>query len=81
MNERDVDRYNAKWTDAAFMFAFNISGLPALSLPAAWTSADVPIGVQFVGSYGDEATILQAAAQVEAARPWIQRRPAVCAAG
>jgi amidase len=80
MNERDVDRYNAKWTDAAFMFAFNISGLPALSLPATWTSADVPIGVQFVGSYGEEATILQAAAQVEAARPWIQRRPAVCAA-
>ncbi len=79
MNEPDVDRYNAKWTDAAFMFAFNISGLPALSLPAAWTSADVPIGVQFVGRYGDEATILRAAAQVEAARPWINRRPAICA--
>jgi amidase len=79
MNEPDVDRYNAKWTDAAFMFAFNISGLPALSLPAAWTGPDVPIGVQFVGRYGEEATILQTAAQVEAARPWIQRRPAVCA--
>jgi amidase len=79
MNEPDVDRYNAKWTDAAFMFAFNLSGLPALSLPAAWTGADVPIGVQFVGRYGDETTILQAAAQVEAARPWIQRRPGVCA--
>jgi amidase len=80
MNDPDVDRYNAKWTDAAFMFAFNISGLPALSLPAVWTDADVPIGVQFVGRYADETTILQAAAQVEAARPWIQRRPAVCAA-
>jgi amidase len=51
-----------------------------LSLPAVWTDADVPIGVQFVGRYADETTILQAAAQVEAARPWIQRRPAVCAA-
>jgi amidase len=80
MNEPDVDIYNAKWSDAAFMFAFNISGLPALSLPAAWTSADVPIGVQFVGRYGDETTILRAAAEVEAARPWIQRRPAICAA-
>ncbi|HEY1941409.1 MAG TPA: amidase [Roseiarcus sp.] len=79
MNEPDVDRYNSKWSDAAFMFAFNVSGLPALSLPAAWTSADVPIGVQFVGRYGDEATILRAAAQVEAARPWINRRPAICA--
>jgi amidase len=79
MNEPDYDRYNAKWTDAAFMFAFNISGLPALSLPAAWTPQDVPIGVQFVGRYGDEATILRLAAQMEEARPWIGRRPAICA--
>ena len=79
MNDPDVDRYNATWTDAAFMFAFNISGLPALSLPAAWTRDDVPIGVQFVGRYGDEAAILRLAAQVEEARPWAARRPAVCA--
>jgi len=79
MNDPDVDHYNAKWTDAAFMFAFNISGLPAVSLPATWTAQDVPIGVQFVGRYGDEAAILRVAAQVEAARPWIGRRPAICA--
>ncbi len=79
MNEPDVDRYNAKWTDAAFMFAFNVSGLPALSMPATWTADDVPIGVQLVGRYGDEATILRLAAEVEAARPWIGRRPVVCA--
>ena len=79
MNEPDVDRYNAKWTDAAFMFAFNISGLPALSLPGTWTKDDVPIGVQFVGRFGDETTILRLAAQVEEARPWIGRRPAICA--
>ncbi len=81
MNEPDVDRYNAKWTDAAFMFAFNVSGLPAVSIPAAWTDRDVPIGVQLVGRYGDEATILRLAAQLEEARPWIDRRPAVCAGG
>ena len=79
MNEPDYERYIGKWTDAAFMFAFNLSGLPAISLPAAWTAADVPIGVQLVGRYGDEATILRLAAQVEEARPWIGRRPAVCA--
>ncbi len=81
MSEPDVDRYNARWTDAAFMFAFNISGLPALSLPAAWTGQDVPIGVQFVGRYGDESTILRLAAQVEEALPWIGRRPRICAGG
>jgi len=80
MNEPDFDRYIGKWTDAAFMFAFNISGLPALSLPAAWTADDVPIGVQLVGRYGDEASILRLAAQVEDARPWIGRRPRICAA-
>lgn len=79
MNESDFDRYNAKWTDAAFMMAFNISGLPALSLPARMTGDDVPVGVQFVGRYGDEAAILRLAAQVEEARPWIGRRPTICA--
>lgn len=79
MTEPDVDRYNATWTDAAFMFAFNVSGLPAMSLPGAHTDRGVPIGVQLVGRYGDEATILRLAAQVEEARPWIGRRPAVCA--
>ncbi len=78
MNEPDFDAYNAKWTDAAFMFAFNISGLPGMSIPAAWTAEDVPIGVQLVGRYGDEATILRLAAQVETARPWLIRRPAIC---
>jgi amidase len=77
MNEPDFDVYNAKWTDAAFMFAFNISGLPAMSVPAAWTDQNVPIGVQLVGRYGDEATILRIAAQLEEAQPWRDRRPAI----
>jgi amidase len=50
-----------------------------MSLPAAWTAQDVPIGVQLVGRYGDEATILRVAAQIEEARPWIGRRPGICA--
>lgn len=79
MSEPDVDRYNARWTDAAFMFAFNLSGLPAISVPAAWTAQNVPLGIQLVGRYGDEATLLRTAAELEAARPWIQRRPPVCA--
>jgi amidase len=79
MNEPDFDKYIAKWTDAGFLFPFNLSGLPAVSVPAVWTKDDIPIGVQLVGRYGDEATILRLAAQLEQARPWIQRRPSICA--
>jgi amidase len=79
LNEPDFDKYIATWTDAAFLFPFNFSGLPAISLPATWTKDDIPIGVQLVGRYGDEATILRLSAQLEQARPWIQRRPSICA--
>ena len=79
MNEPDYDAYNAKWTDAAFMFAFNISGLPAMSVPATWSEENVPIGVQLVGRHGDEATILRVAAQIEQAQPWLGRHPSIAA--
>ena len=66
LNEPDYDKYIATWTDAAFLFPFNFSGLPAISVPATWTNDDIPIGVQLVGRYGDEATILRLSAQLEA---------------
>jgi amidase len=75
MSEPDLDRYNAKWTDAAFMFPFNISGLPALSLPLHWSADNLPMGVQLVGRYGDEATILALATVLEQEMSWTHRRP------
>lgn len=80
MNEPDLDRYNAKWTDAVFMFPFNISGLPALSLPLHWSADGLPMGVQLVGRYGDEATILATATVLEQELPWRSRRPPIHAA-
>jgi amidase len=79
MNETDLDRYNAKWTDAVFMFPFNISGLPAISLPLHWSADGLPTGVQLVGRYGDEATLLATATVLEAEMPWRDRRPPVSA--
>src|ERR1700728_3436792 len=43
LNEPDFDKYIATWTDAAFLFPLNLSGLPAISVPAAGTNDDIPI--------------------------------------
>jgi Asp-tRNA(Asn)/Glu-tRNA(Gln) amidotransferase A subunit family amidase len=50
-----------------------------MSLPLAWSEAGLPIGMQFAARYADEATLFRLAAQLEQARPWINRRPEVWA--
>jgi amidase len=57
----------------------NITGHPAMSVPLWWNEEGLPIGVHFLGRFGDEATLFRLAAQLEAARPWRDRRPPVCA--
>ena len=57
----------------------NLSGQPAISLPLFWSGAGLPIGTHFTGRYGDEATLLRLAGQLERARPWIGRKPPTCA--
>lgn len=61
----------------AFTYAYNLTGQPAMSVPLVESTAGLPIGMQFVGRYGDEATLFRLAAQLEQAHPWIQRKPAV----
>jgi amidase len=57
----------------------NITGQPAMSVPLWWNADDIPIGVHFLGRFGDEATLLRLAAQLEQARPWMSRKPGVFA--
>ena len=79
MEEKDLRRYLSRWSDAAYMFAFNLSGLPAMSLPVTVAGGNAPIGVQVVGRHGDEALLLRLARQLELALRWDERRPSVCA--
>lgn len=60
----------------AFTQLFNASGHPAMSVPLSWNAAGLPIGAQFAGRFGDEATLFRLAAQLERAQPWFDRAPA-----
>lgn len=56
----------------------NFSGQPAISLPLEMSQDGLPIGMQFAARYADEATLFRLGAQLERARPWIDRKPIVC---
>lgn len=75
MEEADLPAYLERWSDAAYMFAFNLSGLPAMSVPVAITPDNIPIGMQLVGRYGDETTLPRLAQQIEYELQWQKRRP------
>jgi amidase len=55
----------------------NVTGQPSMSVPLTWNAAGLPIGTLFTARFGDEATLIRLAAQLEAARPWQERRPSL----
>jgi len=58
------------WTSA-----WNVTGMPAVSLPLHWTPAGLPVGVMLAARPAEEELLLSLAAQVEAAAPWADRHP------
>jgi len=56
---------------------FNLTGSPAIAVPTGWSAAGLPLGLQLVGHYFDEATLCRIAHQYEQARPWADRFPPV----
>ncbi len=61
---------------APYAAMMNVSGQPAASVPLHWDEeTGLPIGVQLVGRFAEEATLIRVSAQLEEARPWADRRP------
>jgi aspartyl-tRNA(Asn)/glutamyl-tRNA(Gln) amidotransferase subunit A len=63
------------WT--AFTYPFNLTGQPAASIPCGFAANGLPVALQFVGRWRDDATVLRASAAYEEAFPWAQHRPPV----
>ena len=66
--------------DGAFEFTpwapiYNVTGQPAMSVPLCTSESGLPIGMHFAARFGDEASLLRLAGQLERARPWFDRLP------
>ena len=54
---------------------FNVTGQPAITLPAGIGDDGLPLSVQLIGAIGAEDVLYSLAAQIESAAPWADRRP------
>ncbi len=67
----DFDEYWRRvFAFSPFTVWFNLTGQPAMVLPLGRTASGLPLAVQLVARFGDEATLFRLAAQLEAAHPW-----------
>ncbi len=61
------------WT--SYVYPFNLTGHPALTVPSGFAADGLPTGVQLVGRWGADLDVLRIGAVLERVRPWADRRP------
>ena len=71
----ELRRRTAKFSP--FTYIGNATGQPGISLPLHWTADGLPVGVHFLARLGEEHILLALAAQLEQAKPWHERLPAI----
>lgn len=73
-----LERFNDRQAEHfAFTRQQNATGGPAMSVPLAWNAAGLPIGIQFAADFGRDDLLFALAGQLEKARPWFDKRPAI----
>jgi len=71
-----MDTYH-RWMEA--MIPASLIGLPVLGVPAGFSPQGLPMGLQLIGPWGSDYTLLHAAQTYHAAAPWTQARPSLAA--
>lgn len=73
MNSSNMSEYiNRFKAYSGFTALFNGTGQPSMSVPMHRTATNLPVGVMVTGAWGQDALLLQLAAQLEQARPWVR---------
>jgi aspartyl-tRNA(Asn)/glutamyl-tRNA(Gln) amidotransferase subunit A len=75
-----TDDQVAMYLQDIYTIAGNLAGLPAMSIPAGFSSK-LPVGVQLIGNYMQEGRILNAAHQFQQQTDWHLRSPGAVGAG
>jgi aspartyl-tRNA(Asn)/glutamyl-tRNA(Gln) amidotransferase subunit A len=69
------DAGDMRYSWVPYLNLFDLTGHPAISIPCGWTNEGLPVGLQIVGPWYQDAAVLRAAVALERARPWDQRLP------
>ena len=78
MTMDDVDEYWQRvFRFSPFTVWFNLTGQPGMMLPLGQSASGLPLAIQLVAPFGDESVLFRLGAQLESARPWIDRKPPV----